>query len=161
MSYGVTGLEPSSDIRWWKGNRSSREIAERLARSHVDKEALEVRVAELLEENKMLKLQCTAVTAELAEKRQRLNAEIAAAAGRGKVECVGRERLEKDDLERKIQALQMELARERQRAAKQIQEMKDKTAGCICGEIRIEHVRHEPRIPSAGAPERWIIRNSR
>jgi hypothetical protein len=173
----------SSEIHWWKDVRSTHEIAERLARSHVDKQQLEQRITELITANTLLKIECSAAVKELSEERLRnhadelLHAELAslkvqlreaeqhaqeaAGAGRREAESVARERLLRDEFERKIEALQVELNKERQRAAHQIEEMKARLAGCICGDVRIEHKVEGTQSDNSALPKRWMIRNSR
>jgi hypothetical protein len=163
----------SSDILWWKDARSTSEIADRLARSHVDKQQLESRVAELLQENSLLRLRASnteterlslnteiaGLEAELGKARHRLQEFIAP--GRREAESSARDRLLKDDLERKLEALQVELNRERQRSAKQIQELQRRLSNCICGDICIEHKSDHPEAAPSGLPKRWTIRNSK
>ena len=176
MHYGATDAQrPSSDIRWWKDIRSTSEMAERLARSHVDKQELESRIADLLEENNILKLRCTVAATELTDERQRLNAEIAtlksqivdaqqmrekAGIGAREAESAARDRLLKDEFERKVQELHVEVKRERMKYAEQMHALKQKMANCICGDIRIER-NEKTHAASAGLPARWVIRNSK
>jgi hypothetical protein len=153
MSHAVTQTQSSlSDMRWWKDHRSTSEMAEYLAQSHVDKQALECQVAELQEENRLLK-------SELAEamEKQRQNTGV----GRREAEAAARERLLKDEFERKVESIQVDLNRIRQRAVKQVEEMKAKMAGCICGEIRIEHEADQQHSEPSSLPKRWAIRNSK
>src|SRR5262245_22332391 len=139
------------DIGWWKRSRSAAEIGEHLARFLGDKQDLEDRVAELLEENKELKLHCPGPSGELGDEWRSSKAEI------GGLKCRsagGLERLLgksgngaskdaegtegvmlKDELEKKAQALQVELDKERQLCVK----LKEKIAGCICGGIRADN----------------------
>ena len=168
MKYGTGAEGSSSEVQWWKANRSASEIADRLARSVAGKQDVEHRLATLTVENRELKLRCTAASAELAEVRLRLTAEHSKfrsqraaledvnVGGRRKAESAARDRLVKDELERKIQMLQVELNKARQH----VERLKAKMAGCICGEIRIEHV-GPTHTPNSGVPERWLIRNSR
>ena len=142
----------SSDIRWWKDHRSTSEMAEYLAQSHVDKQALECQLAELQDENRLLK-------SELADAVEKQKGSMGA--GRREAESAARERLLKDEFERKVESLQVELNRIRQRALKQAEEMQAKMAGCICGEIRIEHKADQQHSESSGLPKRWVIRNSK
>jgi chromosome segregation ATPase len=165
-------------MRWWKDPRSTAEMAERLARSHVDKQELECRIAELLDENNVLRIRCSVAATELQDERHRLKEEIlslhseideakqrvqeTSGAGRREAESAARERLIKDEFERRIEAVRLEFNREKQRWAKQIEDMKQKMAGCICGDIRIEHnVDQSGPSASSGLPKRWVIRNSR
>ena len=176
MHYGATDAQrPSSDIRWWKDVQSTSAMAERLARSHVDKHELESRIAELLEENNILKLRCTVAATELTDERQRLIGEIAtlqaqianaqqarekAGVGAREAESAARDRLLKDEFERKVQELQVEVKRERLKYAEQMHAVKQKMANCICGDIRIDDSEETPAA-WAGLPARWVIRNSK
>ena len=169
MSPGAPKAQRSStDDRWWKDHRSASEMAERLARSHVDKQELEARLDELLHENNILKLQCSSAAVELEDEQKRFKAEIASllsqlelkqtGVGRHEAESAARERLLKDDLERKIEALQVELNREKQRSARRLEEMESRLGNCICGEIRIDTA---PKASPSPLPKRWMIRNSK
>ena len=158
----------STDMGWWKDHRSASEMAERLARSHVDKQELESRLDELLHENNILKLQCSAAAAELEDEQKRLTGEAdklraqlelkQSGVGRQEAESSARERLLKDAFERKIEDLQVALNRERQHSARQVEEMETRLGNCICGEIRVDQ---KSSAPSAGLSKRWVIRNSK
>jgi hypothetical protein len=158
----------SADIRWWKDQPSATEIAERLARSHIDKQQLEGRLDELLHENNILKLQCSAAAAELEDEQKRLKGEIDSlraqldarqpGEGRHEAEAAARERLLKDEFERKLETLQVELNRERQRSARQLEEIQARFGSCICGAALMEP---KPSSPSSGMPKRWVIRHSK
>ena len=176
MHHGATDAQrPSSDIRWWKDIRSTSEIAEHLARSHMDKQELESRIAELLEENEILKLRCSVAAAELTDERQRLKGEIAAlqsqiadaqqsrqrgGIGAREAESAARERLLKNEFERKIQDLQVELKKQRQRHDEQMHAVKRKMTNCICGDIGIDGT-ETTHVSSTGLPAGWVIRNSK
>ena len=161
--------EASSDIRWRKAQRTASEIAEHLAGSVVDKESLERRLAEIVKENAMLKVRCSVATMELTKERQRLQGEIVdlksqvaaaqkapqtTAGGRLVAESAARERLLKDEFERIVQSLRVDLKMERQRTESQLKAMKDRLAGCICGEFRMSKSR-------AALPEHWSVRASK
>jgi hypothetical protein len=158
-------------------------MAERLARSHVEKQHLEGRLTELVKENTLLKIQSSVAIRDLTaerqrnhEDRERLDSELTglksqlqqaeervqetAGAGRREAESAARERLLRDDFEKKIDFLKTQLNKERQGFANQLQEMKAKMAGCICGEIRIERSVQRPQ-PNAALPKGWMIRNSK
>jgi predicted nucleic acid-binding Zn-ribbon protein len=169
-------LRSSSDPHWWKAARSASEIAERLAGSEVEKETIERRVAELSEENKALKERCTVAGEQLAEERYKLLVRIAdlqsqvkeaydrpqkvGTGARQVTESSANERLLRDEFERKVQSLQVELKKLREQHAKQVREFKERMAGCICGDFRIEHT-PQRATPTASVPNRWLIRNSR
>jgi len=173
----------SSEIGWWKDVRSASEMAERLARSHVDKQHLEHRLTELVKENTLLKIQSSVAMRDLMAERQRnqqdrerldgemtglksqlqqaeQRAQDTAGAGRREAESAARERLLKDDFEKKIEFLKTQLNKERQGFANQLQEVKAKMADCICGEIRIGRDVQRPQ-PHAALPKGWMIRNSK
>ena len=158
----------SAEVRFWKDQPSASEIAERLARSHIDKQELESRLDELLHENNILRLQCTATATELEDEQKRLKGEIDSlrgqldarqtGVGRHKAESAARERLLKDEFERKLETLQVELNRERQRSARQLEEFEARLTNCICGAVQMAP---KPSSPSSGLPKRWVIRNSK
>lgn len=176
MGYDVTEVQNlSADVHWWKTQRTGNEIADHLTGSIVDKETLQRRLAELAQENAVLRVQCSVATKELAAERQRLQSEIAVlksrvsaaesapvktGGGRLVAECAARERLLKDEFERIVQSLRVDLKMERQRHETQLKTLKDRMAGCICGEIRIEKAAHKSPVASA-LPERWIVRSSK
>jgi hypothetical protein len=175
MGYGGTEAQsPLADVRWWKTQRTASEVAELLAGSIVDKEILEQRFAELMKENAMLKVRCSVATTDLARERQRLQGEIAdlkskvAAAekapqntggGRLIAESAARERLLKDEFERIVQTLRVDLKMERQRHANQLKAMKDRMEGCMCSEFRLEKSVARSRLSST-LPERWAVQTS-
>lgn len=163
MGYDVTEAQGPTDVHCWKGQRTPSENAEHLA--------LERRLAEVVKENALLKVQCSLVTGELAKERQRLqgeievlNSKVAAAenaikrtgSGRLLAESAARERLMKDEFERTVQSLRVDLKTERHRHANQLKVLKDRVENCICGEVRIEKSLQKP-ILSSGLPERWAV----
>jgi hypothetical protein len=176
MGYDVTEVQNlSADVHWWKTQRTGNEIADHLTGSIVDKKTLERRLAEIAQENAVLRVQCSVATKELATERQRLQAEIAVlksrvsaaesapvktGGGRLVAECAARERLLKDEFERIVQSLRVDLKMERQRHETQLKTLKDRMEGCICGEFRIEKAVHKSAVASA-LPERWIVRSSK
>ena len=149
----------SSDIRWWQHHRSTSEMAEWLAQSQVNKQALEQQIAELLEENKRLIGEIDGLQSQLAEAVEKQKDNLGA--GRREAVSAARERLLKDEFERKIEDLQVELNRVRQRATKQIEDLQTRVSDCICGAIRIEHKADQPHTPSTEVTKRWLIRNSK
>ena len=113
-------------------------------------------------------------TKELATERHRLQGEIAAlksrvsaaesapvktGGGRLVAECAARERLMKDEFERIVQSLRVDLKMERQRHETQLKTLKDRMEGCICGELRIERAVHKSAL--SALPERWSVRSSK
>jgi hypothetical protein len=178
--YGVLEQKRSaSDVHWWKTGRSLSEIAEHLECALADNQALELRVAELLEENRKLSLRCSETASELTSERERSKAEISdlrsqvadglkrlqeksIAGGRQHVQQATRERLMKEECERKVQALQLQLNKERHRHAKEIGEMEQDLASCFCKHVRIDHVERNDLLGSSAAlPAGWQIRNAK
>jgi hypothetical protein len=216
MSRAVQSQDSPSN-NWWK-SRSLLEIADRLERTFEDQQALEARLAELLEENRRLQehgvqpnfedqpalqarlaealeenrrlqqhivqsnaehvAQCNGLQAEIANLRLQASEmltrleKIAAVERRQEAEASAKERLIRDEQERKIQALQLELKNERnlnekrmqqERSLneKRLQQMQDRLANCICGDIQIEYDGKPARNSSSQGNGRWAIRNSK
>jgi hypothetical protein len=163
MNHGVGEHRKSSaDARWWKPGPS---IAEQLERALADKQALESRLADVLEENRRLCLRYDQANSE-AEVRKQLQDKPGA--GRQVAELAARERLLKDECERKVQALQIELNKERHQLnkernqyAKHIEKMELDRASCICRSVGIQHVEQNNVRGSAVLPESWRIRDSK
>jgi hypothetical protein len=165
------------------------EIADHLERTFEERQALERRLAEVLEENKILQQrcvqanaehvrQCNGLQAEIANLRLQANEmltrleKIAAVERRQDAESSAKERLIRDEQERKIQALQLELKNERSVNEKRIQQerslnekrmqqMEARLANCICGDIQIEYDGQPARNRSSQTKDRWAIRNSK
>jgi hypothetical protein len=95
--------------------RSFGDIAEYLERTFKDKQTLERRLIEVLEENKRLKSR--------------------AIGGRHEAELALRERLLKDEFERKTQALQLEMNKERRQLVECVEKLKKELAGCFCRQV--------------------------
>jgi hypothetical protein len=185
MSHGVGEPQrPSADVRWWKTSPSLSDIAEQLERVLVDKQALESRLADVFEENRILCLSHDQAKLEFAQEQERLKFEIEdlrwqvaegrkqlqekSGAGRQVAELAARERLLKDEYERKVQALQVELNKERHQLnkerslyAKHIEKMELDRASCICRSVQIQHVDQNNVHASAVLPQGWKIRNSK
>ena len=174
MSKAVQSQRSSSGD-WWKTNRSLSEIGEHLAQTFEERKGLERHLAEVLEENKTLRQSYAEAKAEHAGDCGRLQAEISTlrleanemlkqlqqkpmTGGRQYAELIAKERLIKDELERTIHALQIELKRERCQQPKRLEEMEARLARCICGDVRMNY--DKPARP-AGTAERWMIRNSK
>lgn len=136
------------------------------------------RLVEILQENKTLHRRCAEAKAQHAGERSRLEAEIAnlqlqanemlrrleekAKTGRWtEAEQPAKERLLNDELERKIQALQLELKNERIQHAKRVEQMEAQLARCICGDVKIDYAEPSSSSNSQQTRERWKIRNSR
>ena len=164
MTHGVGDYQKSSaGARWWKPGPPLREIAERLERAVADKQALENRLADLLEENRRL---CQRYGSQLQDK---------SGAGRQLAELAARERLLKDECERKVRASQIELNKERHQLNKEriqlnkeriqyvqhIEKMELDRASCICRSVRIQPVEQNNVRASAVLPESWRIRDSK
>ena len=122
----------------------------------------------------MLKVRCSVATEEFAKERQRLQGEIAdlksrvsaaesapvkTGGGRLGAECAARERLMKDEFERIVQSLRVDLKMERQRHETQLKTLKDRLTGCICGEFRIEKAVHKSAM--SALPQGWSVRSSK
>src|SRR5215510_8982191 len=65
MSQVLQQPSKTTDIEWWKTSRSLPEIGEHLERALKEKQELELRFVQLLEENRQLNLRCDKATAEL------------------------------------------------------------------------------------------------
>jgi len=136
MSQVLQQTSKTTDIEWWKTSRSLPEIAEHLERALKEKQELQHRYAELLQENRQLSSRCAKADAELTAERL-LRSEEALQAngrveGRQQAQLAAREKLLRDEFERKVQDLQLELNKERHLLAKRFEKMKAEAAGCIC-----------------------------
>jgi chromosome segregation ATPase len=180
--------QKSPSNSWWNTNRSLPEIADHLERSFEERQALECRLAEVLEENRTLEQRYAQSKADHADECSRLQSEIAnlrlqasemlkrleqiaAVERRQGAELSAKERLIRDEQERKIQALQLELKNERnlnekrlqqERSLneKRVQQLEARIARCICGDVQIDFDDNQPgRSPSPQSRERWKIRN--
>jgi len=185
MNHGVGEHQKSSaDVRWWNPDPSLGEITEQLKRALADKRAIESRLAEVFEENRSLCLRYDQAKSKFAEEQERLKFEIEdlrsqvamgrkqvqdkSGGGRQVAEFAARERLLKDECERKVQALQIEinkerhqLNKERSQYAKHIEKMELDRASCICGSVQVQHVEQNNLRASAMLPESWRIRDSK
>jgi seryl-tRNA synthetase len=164
---------PSND--WWKTNRSLLEIVDHLER----------RLAEALEENQNLQQRCATAKMEHESERRRLQSELSnlrlqanemlkrlqqkMGAGKREVaQLTAKERLVRDEQERKIQALQLELKNERSLSELRLRQVESKIANCICGDVRIDFDGQSARNRSSSpgresreGRERWAIRNAK
>lgn len=154
MNYGVVEVRrPSSDARWGKANPSSGAIAEHLDRALAEKQALERRLAEALEENRKL-------SSQVSDELNKLQ-ESPTAGGRYQAVFAARERLLKDEFERKIQALQTEFNKERYQHSKRLEQLKQDMSTCICRHVRIDHAEENSGPLSSQLPPGWKIGSSR
>src|SRR5262245_40722588 len=148
MSQVLQQQSKTTDIEWWKTSRSMHEIGEHLEKALKEKQELERRFVQLLQENNQLSLRCDKASAELTAERIRRTDEVArleaqineprkpalaqGGEGRQKAELAAREKLIRDEFERKIQEMQLELNKERHLLAKRLEKMKAEAASCIC-----------------------------
>jgi chromosome segregation ATPase len=178
MNHGVgERQESSAEVRWWNSDPPLGEIAEQLKRALADRQALESRLADVSRENRRLCLRYDQAKSEFTKEQERLTSEIEdlrwqvaegrkllqykSGAGRQVAELAARERLLKDECERKVQALQVELNRERHQLnkernhyAKHIEKMELDRSSCICSSVR-SHVEQNNVRVSAVLPESW------
>ena len=185
MNHGVGEHQKSSaDVRWWNPDPSLGEIAEQLKRALADKQTIESRLADVFEENRSLCLRYDQAKSKFAEEQERLKFEIEdlrwqvakgrkqledkSGGGRQVAELAARERLLKDECERKVQSLQIELNKERHQRnkerdqyAKRIEKMELDHVSCICRSVGIQHLEQNNVRASAVLPEGWRIRDSK
>jgi hypothetical protein len=95
-----------------KSRLSFGDIAEYLERTLKDNENLERKLAQLIEENDRLK-------------KMSLN-------GRQEAELAMRERLMKDELERRTQAIRVEMKKEHRELVQHVEKLKGDLLGCFC-----------------------------
>ena len=115
---------------WWRGNRSLNDIAEHLQVALHKNNELERRLTEVLSETHELQRRLAESNA-AAKAAEEATAKVKGI-GRQHAELTARERLMRDELERKIQTLELELKRERHLSAQKVATMKNELAGCIC-----------------------------
>jgi hypothetical protein len=128
MTEAVEQLHSRSEAQWWNRKRSLGDIAEHLERTFKDKQNLELKLTELLEENRQLKSK-TAVR------------------GRHEAELAVRERLLKDEFERKTQELRLEMNKERRQLVERVEQLKKELEGCFCRQHSDEYVVHVKKGP--------------
>jgi len=101
-----------------------------------EKSGLTSQLSKALDENATLNRLYTETCAELDGERIRLNSEIAnlrsQLSGRLQSILAIKEKLMREEFERKFQELTLEVRRERQRYKNAIEEMRKQTASCIC-----------------------------
>jgi hypothetical protein len=111
-------------------------FAEEFARLLNEKHDLTSQLSTALDENAALNRLYKQTCAEFDGERLRLNAEIenlrSQLTGRVQSILAIKEKLMRDEFERKFQELTLEVRRERQRYRDAIEEMKNQVAGCIC-----------------------------
>jgi len=184
----VLQSQESPSNSWWNTNRSLPEIADRLQRTVEEREALEHRLAELQEENRTLQQryaqskvdhedECSRLRSEISNLRLQANEmlnrlqQVSSVERRQQAELSAKERLIRDEQERKIQALQLELKNERNLNEKRLQQerslneqrlqqLQARISRCICGDVELDYKAHQPdHSPSPQSRERWKIRN--
>jgi hypothetical protein len=146
MTEAVKPLYSPSEVQWWNVPRSLGDIAEHLERTFKDKQNLEQKLTELVEENKRLAIRCAKVDAELAS-IEKLNGKTAGQ-GRQEAELAVRERLLKDEVERKTQELRIEMNKERRLLVECVERMKKELAGCFCRQEANDYVVHVKKGPA-------------
>jgi hypothetical protein len=118
------------------------DIAEDLEHALRRQQEVERRLREALREKDRLNARFAQANAELANVRSRWRSEIAdlqsqlaessTTNGRRQAELVAREKLLRDEFERKLQALQIALKQERHQANLRLTRMNDELSTCIC-----------------------------
>ena len=106
MTVAVEQLQP-------RLGRSFGDIAEYLERTLKEKQSLERKLAEVLEENARLKSRTTFK-------------------GRQDAEFAVRERFLRDEFERKVQEIRLEVKKERRQLAQHVEKLEEELAGCFC-----------------------------
>jgi len=187
------GEQPSSPEarNWWQTSRSLQEIAEQLEAALKEKHDLERRLKEALNDRIALHLQYAEANAELTRDTINLQSEVAElraqiresikqsqnlASGNDRqlADFAAREKLIKDEFERKLKALQSEVQTERHQFREIVNKLKSQLAGCICrsssnivatgGDNADRSAPTSPFKPQGTTPPRrssWLARNSR
>jgi hypothetical protein len=118
-------------------------MAEDLERALRRQDDIERHLKEALQERDQLKARCAAATAELASVRLHLKSEIfelqrhltessKTVSSRQQAEFAAREKLIRDECERKLQAVQISVKQERRQLQARLDRMKEELSGCIC-----------------------------
>jgi hypothetical protein len=118
-------------------------MAQDLERALRRQHDIERHLNEALQEKDQLKASCAAANAELASVRLHLKSEIfelqrhltessKTASSRNQAEFAAKEKLIRDEYERKLQAFQVSLKQERRQLQARIDRMKEDLSGCIC-----------------------------
>jgi hypothetical protein len=118
-------------------------IAEDLDQAIQHRQDIEHRLREVLRERDNLNARCEQTRAELASVRMRLKSEIAdlqlqlaesskSTFKRQQAELAAREKLMRDEFERKLQTIQVALKQERHQLQQRLAKMKEEMSACIC-----------------------------
>jgi hypothetical protein len=149
MTEAVKSRHARSEAQWWNVPRSLADIAEHLERTFKDRQNLERKLTELVEENNRLASRCAAVDAELAS-MGKLKSKTAGP-GRHEAELAVRERLLKDEFERKTQELRLEMNKERRQLVECVEKLKMELAGCFCRQQTNDYIVHVKKGPPTKA----------
>ena len=150
MTEAVEQLSSRSQAQWWNKPRSLKDIAEHLERTIKLEENLERKLTELVAENNRLARRCAQADADLAV----LKSKPAAVNGRHEAELAVRERLLKDEFERKTQELQLEMKKERRQLVASVEQLQKELEGCFCRKHSDEYVVHIKKGPEPKVPRR-------
>jgi hypothetical protein len=145
MTEAVNPQYSRSEVQWWNVPRSLGDIAEHLERTLKDRQNLERKLAELLEENTRLASRCVQFDSALAS-AGKLKSKTAGH-GRQEAELAVRERLLKDEFERKTQELRLEMNKERRQLVESVEQLKKELAGCFCRQHSDAYVVHVKKGP--------------
>ena len=153
MTEAVEQLSSRSQAQWWNKPRSLKDIAEHLERAVKLEENLERKLTELLAENNRLARRCAQADADLAatmESMEKLKSKPAVR-GRQEAELAVRERLLRDEFERKTQEIRLEMKKERLQLVESVEQLKKELEGCFCRKHSDEYVVHikkgfEPKV---------------
>jgi hypothetical protein len=151
MTEAVKSLHSRSEAQWWNVPRSLGDIAEHLERTFKDRQNLERKLTELVEENKRLASRCAKVDAELADTSAGKLKSKTAGHGRQEAELAMRERLLKDEFERKTQELRLEMNKERRQLVECVEQLKKELAGCFCRQEANDYIVHVKKGPAPKA----------
>jgi len=145
--------EAVDPLYFWNKPRSLTDIAEHLERRFKDEQKLERKLNELVEENSRLARRCAQVDAELAVLKSK-----PAVNGRHEAELAVREKLLKDEFERKTQELRIEMKKERRQLVENVEQLKKELEGCFCRQQSDAYVVHVKKGPAPQAPRNTIRR---
>ena len=118
-------------------------IAEDLDRALRYRQDIEQQLNAAIRERDNMNARCAEARAELASVRIRLKTEITdlqmqlaessrSAANRYQAELAAREKLIRDEFERKLQTIQVAMKQERHQLQQRVAKMKEEMSGCIC-----------------------------
>jgi hypothetical protein len=110
---------------WWYTRRSLQEIAEHLESIVTEKQDIERRLKEVLDEKNALRIDTIRLKSEIETVQGQLQ-------GGQRAELAAKEKLIKDDFERRVQALKTDFQKERHQLLLVVQKMKKELSGCIC-----------------------------